>query len=174
MTSSVRPLLAWRWSQALMFSKQGNKKVQRLTPTRAFYSTFDSPNARHAAWPLSSDYSLRQSWQKKSFIPAFCQNLFPFFFFPPTFASKNKLVSHTALVSLWLRMAHLSVSKGIIIPLGSFAFSEPWQVRGNSEIIYNDGSDSESSIICSCPGEFTLMHSSFMDNGRARTTNLEK
>lgn len=155
-----------------MFS---NSKRKEKKPRRLVHFTFTSPNARHAAWPPTRDYSLRHCRQKNErSIPAFCHNLLLFFFFFSTFASQNKLVSRTALVRLWLRMAHLSVSKGIIIPLGSFVFSELWQVRGNSEIIYNDGSDSESSIICSCPGEFTLMHSSFMDNGRALTTNLEK
>ncbi len=147
-------------------------------PSHAFYSIFSTLNARHTSiWPLTSDSSLRQCWQRKSrdFIPGFCHSLPPFFlFFSPPFASQNKLVSLTALVSLWLRIAHLSVSKGIIIPLGSFAFSELWQVRGNFEIIYNDGSDSELSIIHSCPGEFTLIHSSFMDNGHTLTTFLEK
>lgn len=58
------------------------------------------------------------------------------------------------LVCLWLRMPHLSVSKGIIIPLGSSAFCEQWQVQGNFEIIYNDGSSSERGIIIhSWPGE---------------------
>lgn len=170
MTLNARSLLVRRWNQAKMFSKLGNKKPPFLHFTACLALQIHStpPDGGLQTTALGT------GGKKENFIPAFCHNLFPFFFFSSTFASQNKLVSHTTLVRLWLRMAHLSVSKGIIIPLGSFAFSELWQVRGNSEIIYNDGSDSESSIICSCPGEFTLMHSSFMDNGRARTTNLEK
>ena len=51
------------------------------------------------------------------------------------FASRNKLKA----VGLRLGIAHLSVSKGIIIPQGSCAFTTHWQVQGNLEIIYNDG-----------------------------------
>lgn len=177
-TQAVRPLpteLRRYW--AVMLCKWENS-VSVFYPPHAFYSIFSTLNARHTfVWPLTLDSSLRQCWQRKDlgFIPAFCHSLPPFFrFFSPPFASQNKLVSLTAFVSRWLRMAHLSVSKGIIIPLGSFAFSELWQVRGNFEIIYNDGSGSEWSIIHSCPGEFTLIHSSFMDNGRTLTTFLEK
>lgn len=88
------------------------------------------------------------------------------------------------LVCLWLRMAHLSVSKGIIIPLGSSAFCERWQVQGNFEIIYNDGSCSEKSIIIirSCPEEQLIRQRSavtekthiFTDNACNLTTTLGK
>lgn len=62
-------------------------------------------------------------------------------------------INQSLMCCLRLRMAHLSVSKGIIIPPGTSVFSERWQVQGNFEIIYNDGSNSEWSIIHSCPGE---------------------
>lgn len=72
-----------RCYRAVMLCKQWNS-VSVFYPSHAFYSIFSTLNARHTSiWPLTSDSSLRQCWQRKSldFIPGFCHSLPPFFFF---------------------------------------------------------------------------------------------